>query len=617
MCGFNGFISKGDLRINKELESRLGLTIARRGPDSLSCLNYEENECRFWFQHARLSIIDLELRSNQPYEKKGLTLVYNGEIYNYKEIRNELKSKGIQFDTESDTEVLLEAYLFWGESCLEKFVGMFAFAIHNVKTQELLLARDRVGVKPVYYAISDSGISFSSDLIAISKMPGVKAKMNLDEIQGYFLRGYFRQGSTALEGVYSLLPGSIVKIDLNTFKCRTEAYWSPQSYFPQEKLSNEAEVLHELESVLVKAFGYRMVSDVPVGVFLSGGIDSSVVAGILKKKIKVDFQTFTIGFEDSKYDESQFAERISQHLGVKNNKLIATPSEIRNVFEDYLEAFDEPFCDSSALPTMLVSRLASRHAKVVLSSDGGDELFGGYENYSKGNEYWKLLHGTSRSKVIRFLIQCLVPEFNSPKLTQLMKAKRFSEAKSQLDMHALLETDFSAFRILKNTNYTNGSSGFGLGDLNDRLVYDLSYYLPGDILKKVDRSTMYYSIEGREPLLDHNIFEFMSKVDESLKIFNGNKKYLLKKIAYSYIPEDLLNRPKKGFSLPLDKILRNDFLMYERFMDTLSEENYEQELFDSNQIKIMMNDFHNYRYTNFRALWKLFGYVNWKKNRLQ
>ncbi len=622
MCGFNGVISRNDLDSTDSLNNSKKF-IQRRGPDSFDYCQYSGKENNFYFNHARLSIIDLNVSSNQPFEKKGFTLVFNGEIYNYKEIKKELISAGVDFITNSDTEVVLESYKFWGINCLQKFIGMFAFAIHDIEKNKVVLVRDRAGVKPLYYYNDESKIIFSSDQYALKYLSKKQFELNLHSVNRFFEVGYADNNSTYLKGVNKVESGTYVTFDLDSYKLSVTTYWDPAKFFNRQNQQKEDQILESLEEILASSFDYRMVSDVPVGVFLSGGYDSSIVSAILKKRLNHDITAYTIGFSDSKFDESKYAAEVAKHLGINHKSYTCSFEDTKELFSKLVDVYDEPFGDSSAIPTLLVSKYASEDVKVVLSADGGDEIFGGYHKYisaMKAQQKMTLLPAFLKNNIHKIPSKYLVAPLN------LLSRKKIhfnhiEKLKNILTQNSLLEISNSLI-VNPNSNIFNDDFNRRINDdkivgLNSLLLYDYKNYMESDILKKVDRATMYYSIEGREPLIDHRIFEYMAGVDEKYKIHNGQKKYLLKQITHKYIPRQIMDRPKMGFGIPINKMIHDDKELFQLFFDTISDSEIEKlDFLNMKELVTCKNQYKKNYEHNYISLWYLFNFINWN-NKIQ
>lgn len=538
IAGFWDYRYKGQYELT-ETVIRMRDTLTHGGPDDAG--DWTDPSRGLAFGHRRLSIIDLSAGGHQPMRYRDTVIVYNGEVYNYPEIRADLEREGYGFDSGSDTEVILKAYDRWGTNCLDRFRGMWAFALWNGRTESLLLCRDRVGVKPLYWSYKDGLLIFASELKAFHKHPGFSKSLDRHAAQLYFQYGYIPAPHAIFQDVRKLRPGHWLTAD-RTGAIRETAYWSvKESYirgFSEEgrrrwNQKTEKEVEDELEQQLVDSFRLRLVSDVPVGIFLSGGIDSSAVAALLQTHSGRPLKTFTIGFYGKKsYDEAPSAGKIANHLGTEHVEHYFDPKEVAEILEKIPLLYDEPFGDSSALPTYLVSSVARRHVKVALSADGGDELFHGYGFYRRAFPAWThpVIRWMSGSRWKRFVLDPLEKKFRAGRVTAFYPSRLRR-----------------ALALLRDIDFRDG------WDVPSGLMYsDFVGYLADDILVKVDRATMGVALEGREPFLDHRLVEYVTQMPIEYKFRNGVSKYLLKKILYRYIPEPLMRRPKHGFSIPLD-----------------------------------------------------------------
>jgi asparagine synthase (glutamine-hydrolysing) len=632
MCGILACINYNK-KVFNNIEEATGF-LNKRGPDYTGKYQFELFDSFVTLVHTRLSIIDLSDAANQPFKSFDgkWSIVFNGEIYNYQEIKIELIGAGYKFISNSDTEVIINSFDKWGIKCLNKFIGMFSFVICNHLNGDIFIVRDRTGVKPLYYEYNENGINISSDLNSLMKL-SLKSKndLNYSAIPLFLKYGYLSSSYNFINGINKLDPGSYIEYNLKNNNFEIINYWNPISPF-QKSLTNdltEPEVLVKLEELLVSACEYRMVSDVPVGIFLSGGYDSSLVTALLAKSSKYNLNTFSIGFENAEYDESEYARNVANHLGVNFNKYICTESDAISIIPSLVKVYDEPFGDSSAIPTLLVSKLASNDVKVVLSADGGDEVFGGYTRYTSSlNNY------SSLKKVPEFVLKCIskIPKNILQKPISYLAGKNLNEthllkfdtllsSSSVLDFNDImgsLNYSFAfddSFKDLSRSSFL-GESRFKsisqLGDLNSMLLYDYMVYLEADILRKVDRATMYHSIEGREPLLDHRIYEFMANLPDHFKIRNNVKKYILKEITHKYIPKHLMDRPKKGFSLPLNDWCHKNKDLKQLFFDTLNEKSIKKlSVLKIKEIEVLKNKFLEDGNSHFVFLWYLFNYVRW------
>jgi asparagine synthase (glutamine-hydrolysing) len=567
MCGIAGFVD-----FNKNLEEKdlrkMTKAISHRGPDGDGHLMWNTPNANVGFGHRRLAIIDLSDAGRQPKRIDGYTLTFNGEIYNYKEIKDELKLLGHSFTSASDTEVLLRAFDQWGIDAVKKCIGMFAFALHDEREGKVFLFRDRVGVKPLYIYHENDCILFASELKSFHQVSKFKKVINTKAVSLFMQYGYIPAPYSIFQSCEKLLPGHYQEIDLNEKTTITKSYWQiDDSNTVKSGKANE----EELNSLLVSSFEYRTVSDVPIGIFLSGGIDSSILAGILQSNSSSKLNTYTIGFEDSKYDESGYAKDVAKYLGTKHHEHICTLDDAKKVIPSLPKIFDEPFGDSSAIPTLLVSQVASADVKVVLSSDGGDELFAGYTRYKRAlsildkiDNIPKFTHNILGSIIPSILSRDVFSNINSNSINKYLKlgnALKSATPAGVLDQIVqYLPCQLNDKILTEGNNHSVYFNAFSdkSNELNDLLKADFKYYLPDDILVKVDRATMHHSLEGRDPFLDHRLVEYAFNLPFEFKYKQNELKYLLKQEAYKYVPKELLDRPKMGFGIPVYKWLKND-----------------------------------------------------------
>ncbi len=556
MCGIVGFNCKD----SKKLESMMN-SIRHRGPDDSGTFESKN----FSLGHVRLSILDLSSHGHQPMHYKNLSMVYNGEIYNFKEIKEELKTYGYKFNSYSDSEVVLKAYHKWGVDAINRFIGMFAIAIYDNISLELTLIRDRVGVKPLYYYFDGRDFVFGSELKPIIEFFRDKKELKIskDALFEYFKVGYISSNLSIFENCYKVPAGNYLIFNTQKSKIEIKEYWSILPFFKLPKFQkSEEELIDELESILIKAFRYRMVSDVPVGIFLSGGVDSSIVASILQKHYG-NIHTFTIGFKEEKYNEAKYAKEVAEYIGTTHTEKYLDISGAKDILDRFVEIYDEPFGDSSGIPTTLVSQVArDTDVKVVLSADGGDEIFCGYRRYwtinNIGNKIFKVPYTIRRGtnsimnligdKNISKVITNSNIEFKYKLIHKILK-----NSNSWRDIYLAL-TSYDIDGLLdfeKKIDENSFEIGEKIAPMQGMMLWDYHRYMVDDILTKVDRATMSLSIEGREPLLDHNIAEFMAQVPFEMKYKNGDSKYLLKKVLERYIPKEMIYRKKMGFGIPI------------------------------------------------------------------
>lgn len=634
MCGIIGLIDYKK-SVTPDEFSAFRDSLSHRGPDSGdSCFISQDDCANIMLGHRRLAIIDLSANGNQPMYFDTFIIVFNGEVYNYREIKRELTKEGFSFDTESDTEVVLKAYAFWREKALDKFIGMFSIAIYDTQTQKIFLARDRVGVKPLFYYLSDDHFAFASELKAIEKLSRNNRKLNYRALNAYLNFGYISAPNTIWENFYKLEPGHYAEYSIIDKSFRSIQYWDVFAFYKSDRNTlTYDDAKYELKELFKSAFKYRTISDVPVGVFLSGGYDSSLVAAILQKETNTQLHTFSIGFENKKFDESKYASQVGKYLETKHTEYICTEHEAQNIIPKLSYYYDEPFGDSSSIPTILVSKIASLDVKVALSADGGDEIFCGYNkytnalkaNFSKKNipsfirpvasEVFKL----SSSKTLSYLLKKSINDDTIEKFSYMIRKSltpyQFMEVISRSSLHASSVLNPDLIESQKNT-YVNPfdliQSIDELSDINKMMAMDFKTYLPDDILTKVDRATMSVSIEGREPLLDHRIIEFAATMPDEFKLKNGCKKYILKDIVHEMIPKNLMQRPKMGFGVPVVDWMRND--LRELFWDTITDGvKKNNDIFNSMQIEMMLKKYANGDNSYFVLLWYLFVFFQWDK----
>jgi asparagine synthase (glutamine-hydrolysing) len=624
MCGIAGYI---DYRINttsKEILAKMTNVLSHRGPDDVNTEVFELDNCSFGMGHRRLSIIDISSLGRQPMSYKNrFTIVYNGEIYNYKEIKNELENYGHSFISNSDTEVLMAAYDQWGISFISKLIGMFAFVLFDSLTNDVFIVRDRAGVKPLYFYSKDGLYLFASELKSFHQHDDFVPNLDYNSLVLYLTYGHVSGTNCIFQNCEKVEPGHYFHLNLNSKKLTKHKYWDVYTYYEKPDINiSEEEIIEETHRILNSACQYRMVSDVPVGVFLSGGYDSSLVTSLIQSNTSSKISTFSIGFEDVQYNEAPFAKAVANHLGTNHNELICTPEDAINIIPKIPYYFDEPFGDSSAIPTMLVSKFAKESVSVALSADAGDEVFVGYKKY----DGIKNLYNKSRfiPKNISTIINNSIRHTKS-----FLPGRKFdylSELGSKCAINNIMDANKYAVQYF-NSESLNSLISFKIKtvetyydlppNLRDResieniLAIDYKTYLPDDILTKVDRATMSVSLEGREPLLDHRIIEWAAMIPINVKYKAANKKYILKKIVHDYIPETIMDRPKKGFSIPLHIWFKKELSGYfEHYfsMDFITK----QGIFHKAHIDLILYDYKNLNSMKaFNKLWILLVFQMW------
>lgn len=598
MCGIVGIWDFKN-KINPEILKRMSDILKHRGPDDTGL--FIDEKSNLGLAHRRLSIIDLSERGHQPMaaDNGSLQIVHNGEIYNFKEIRKELEKKGYKFFSNSDTEIILKSYQEKRIEAVKKFRGMFAFALWDSSKEQLILVRDRTGIKPLYYYFDGNLFIFASEIKAIISHPRVKKELNLGALHLFLQLGYIPTPYSIFKNIHKLEPGHCLILDKDK-KIKKIKYWDVFDFYLKQlnyKEKPENEIIEELEEILTESFKLRMVADVEVGHFLSGGLDSSLVAAILTKRLGFKLKTFTIGFPEARYNEAEYAKRVADYLGTDHHELYCTEKETMEIMPKLAEIYDEPFGDHSGIPTYLLSQFARKYVKVSLSADGGDETFCGYDRYWVINSLFQKLH-----KIPGFLLKpglsmfkLLSPEILSIFLPgQIITKKKVYKLRRKINKLKEIAKNpsdlISFYRLLgfgfwkepelsglvatsprpggEGTFFDQDSRIKHLDNLTRMQAIDYKTYLTDDILVKVDRAAMAVGLEGREPLLDHKIIEYVAQLPIDLKYRKRVSKYILRKVLYKYVPKELVERPKQGFTIPLEKWLRGDLkFLLDKYLD--------------------------------------------------
>jgi asparagine synthase (glutamine-hydrolysing) len=600
MCGISGFYSFSKKFSAEELHAMTD-ELAHRGPDASGY--FSDEVCSLG--HRRLSIIDLSSNANQPMHSADgrYVMVYNGEVYNYHEIAAEMRQRfKTEFSTSSDSEVLLEAYAQYGPEFLQKLNGMFALAIYDKVKQEIFICRDRIGIKPVYYFWDGENFAFASELKSLTKLSFIPKELDRNAIYHFLHLGFISAPQSIYHAIKKLEAGSWMKISRGNLE--TTKYWDINSHVSDKVISNEKEAIVKLSDLLMSSVQYQLKSDVPFGVFLSGGIDSSLVTANAVNLSGVKVNTFSIGFKENRYNESFYAKAVAKHLGTNHHEFIVSYDDAIGLIDNIFDAYSEPFADSSSIPTMLVSKLARKHVTVTLSGEGGDELFLGYGAYQWARrlnnpfirpfrrQAGKLI-GSAGGKYQRY-----ERYFNYPS-EDLQYSHTLSQELyyfSHDEINHLVSDDF---KKAERWNNIEPFSRFGVeiehlkrpvNAMEKQAIFDLHFYLQADLLTKVDRASMRYSLETRVPYLDHRIIEFSLNLSPELKYKNDTTKYILKEILYQYVPQKFFERPKQGFAIPLEEWLKKEL----KFLvdDFLSEEVIRKyDLVDYNYVKELKADF--------------------------
>jgi asparagine synthase (glutamine-hydrolysing) len=622
MCGILGLVNFESSINNTLFESALD-SLSHRGPDNKGILHLNIHKASIALGHRRLSILDLSTAGNQPFTSTDsrFTIVHNGEVYNFREIREDLLKKGYSFRSDTDTEVILYAYQEWGTECVHHFLGMFSFAILDAKEQTLILFRDRFGVKPLYILQEKNSFIFASELKAIKPF---MSNMTLSKQAAYYVMkcGYIPAPLSVFESVKKVKPGHFIELNLKTRKYKSTCYWNLKSFYekPKKQISI-ADSIKDIKRLLINTISLRLVSDVPVGIFLSGGLDSSIVTAIIAKELGKKVQTFTIGFDEKEQDESGFAKDIASYLGTNHLEKICTEKDALQILEKQYEFFDEPFGDSSSLPTMIISQFSRQHVKVSLSADGGDELFAGYTRYFSSSTFFNLLQKNkclawaayAGLKTLRYLSYTTI-DHKLARVEHILHSHKTGRSASKIRPAHM--SDFSLKRLLKNFKNKDDTTYFSqsfntISGKNQMLALDSLTYLPDDILVKVDRASMSTSLESREPFLDHRLLEYLAQLPFGHKAHQNLQKYLLKEIAYTYIPKHLLDRPKKGFSVPLVKWLLGPLKLQVEAL--LTEEICKaHNIFNFNEVSRIKSQFYRKpNLNNATQLWHIYNYNLW------
>lgn len=593
MCGICGFVSRR--QISLEQLKQMNDTMVHRGPnDSGEEIFAGRDGYGVGMAQRRLSILDLSVLGHQPMHScdDRLVIAYNGEIYNFLELRQALSD--YPFKSKCDTEVILAAYLKWGISCVERFQGMFAIALYDREKGELYLARDRIGKKPLYYWQDGDNLVFASELKPIMACPGFPKKIRRDVLKRFLYQQCINEPDAVFEHVYKVEPGQMMRF--RSGKLFKHKYWDIAKVYhakKQQAVGSYQEAKEELKAILKDAVSKRLIADVPVGAFLSGGYDSSLVTAIAQEVSSEPVKTYSIGFNEERYNEAKYAKEVAAHLGTQHTELYIDERAMFDMVASIPQYYDEPFADSSQIPSMLVAGLAAKDVTVVLSGDGGDEFFCGYNIYDNVAQAQKLdVLGRMTYRV------CQMPPFRKiglfdklPFKVQVVAGNHDIQTKTQLGgrtyikvIDQMLPDGGVPFKYPIESRYHEPDWQAR------RMLLDEETYLPGDILCKVDRATMKYSIEARCPILDVNVMEYSYRLPHAYKYANGVKKRILKDIAYDYIPKELLDRPKVGFGVPLDAWMRGP--LREELLDMCSVDYLrKQGIFDAQYVHDFISEY--------------------------
>jgi asparagine synthase (glutamine-hydrolysing) len=625
MCGIAGFI---DFQGNTGLDVLKKMTDAmtHRGPDDAGYEVYDASGVTIGFGQRRLSILDLSPLGHQPMHFGDLAVDFNGEIYNFKEIRKELEDKGYSFVSWSDTEVILKGYHCWGMEVVKKFIGMFAIVLYDRAKGKVIMIRDRAGVKPFYWYRKGDILLFGSELKALFEHPGFEKRIDANSLALFLQYSYIPAPHCIFRDTFKLLPGHYLVLELGSRQEELVKYWDVFDAYNKPKLDlSDREAIDETDRLLKNAYEYRMVADVPVGIFLSGGYDSTSVAALLQTGRTERLKTFTIGFHEDEFNEAPEAKKIAGYLGTDHTEWYLTSKEAAGVLDRLPGIYDEPFADNSTVPTVLVSQLAREQVKVALSADGGDEIFGGYHKFNQAERFTTKMPGVIQRVISSGM--SMVPPDHIPYFSRKYNfATRYEKMKliwkSQDPVQAvkyisqyITESEVTSFLGRDFERYHTFFEDGGLLEKNDGVVnrllaVDYKTFLVDNNLVKVDRATMSVSLEGREPMLDHRVVEFVAQLPSSLKIRDGVNKWLLKQIVHKYVPRELMERPKRPFIAPLLVWFRED--LREQLKYYLSEGSLGKTgMFDPGPIVKLRDRYLAGDRVNYQKLWQVLIFQLW------
>ncbi|WP_299336504.1 asparagine synthase (glutamine-hydrolyzing) [uncultured Psychroserpens sp.] len=605
MCGIYGSTLPYS---EQQVKDKLKRT-AFRGPDKMGWQTYK-NKHNVIFGHNRLSIIDLDHRSDQPFTYSDkIHIAFNGEIYNFQTLKHELHQKGYSFRTTSDTEVICAAYLEYGEECIHHFNGMFAFVIYDEIKQCFFGARDRLGQKPFYYYHNGKDFEFSSQLSSI-QMFNDNLTISKDAIGYYLSWGNVPDPMSIFNEIKKLKAGHSLNFDLNTGDIKIKQYWDIDYHGTHKYKGSFKDAKGDLDSLLKDAVKKRLFADVPVGVFLSGGVDSSLVAALANETSTSKVKTFSVKFNEKGFDESVYAQQVADHLKTEHQVIECNYNEGIDLIENFSYYYDEPFSDSSAIPSMLLSKHTRQKVTVALSGDAGDESFIGYHRYdwiTNGNKLLKI------PRLVRKMAAPIVkmsPNYRHKIISEVLKVKDVNDAY----LMAMTGTDSSWYDF---PNYAKVDEQKYLRHTHKGLLervsdFDLKTYLNWDINTKVDRASMAYSLEVRAPLLDYRVVEFARSLPTNFKMQGSNKKRLLKEVLYDYVPEKIFDRPKAGFTMPFANWFREDLKDF--VLDELNDESLmDIPLIHQDKIKTIINEHMTNKRNRYPIIWKLLVLKQWLK----
>lgn len=557
MCGITGFIDHTHVLNEQDLKTASSV-LQHRGGNGNGFIFDQKEHYTLGIANERLATIDLNTKAQQPLTSTcgKYSISFNGSIYNYLELRETLIKYGVIFSTLSDTEVIIESYKKWGYGAFEKLDGSFAFVILDRKLNQLLIAKDEIGAKPLYYYKTKGFYAFASEIRALLTYPNIEKKVNKNAISTYFKYGYFLGEETIYQDIYKCKKGYLTVVDIHSGNNYDTPLKRKKTY-PEVKVDpneTEGQVLDKIEEFLTESILKRNVADVPGGVLLSGGYDNATVAAILQKNQSRRIKTFTVGFEGEKFDQAPQARKIAEHLKTNHHEFYLDKKEAYDILLDLPNVFDEPIGDSGAIPLLFIAKKVNKDVKMLLGAEGGDELFGGYRTYGRAIKF----DAIEQSKAPKFLKDLLI---------KILK-KSSEKTKAVIDAEGLLHkyieinacfTDGQISRLVNDEQKTTQKITHEAHTIKDLLIYDLHNYLPNDLLFKSDRCFMHFNVDNRDALLNMELINYLSTLNPEWFIKDGEQKYLLKKITNKYIPAHLMDEPKKGFAIPLASWLKTSF----------------------------------------------------------
>ena len=648
MCGITGFFQRNIYDNNMvDVLNKMSDAIIHRGPDTKGI--WYNQQKKIYFGHRRLSILDLSTNGDQPMisSSQRYVLIFNGEIYNHREIRKDLEKYSINWKGHSDTETLIEAIEFLGlPTTLDRVVGMFAFALWDNKDNKLVLARDRLGEKPLYYGWCDQSFIFSSELKSLKKFKNFTNPISKEALNYYTMYNYIPAPLSIYEDIFKLEPGFYLEIsdkNINEKIVFKKRYWNIEVSYQKNSnnlIVNKHAAINELETLLTNSIKNQMFCDVPYGSFLSGGLDSSLVTSIMQKISRNPIQTFSIGYEDKDFDESKNASKIANFLKTSHNEIIVSPKDCLDVIPKIPTIYDEPFADSSQIPTYIISKFASLKAKVILTGDGADELFGGYNRYTLTPLVWKKISWLPfefRKLVGKFIYKIpnkflekivdiflfnfifkkkqnhLVSKIKKMSL-RLINCRNIEDFLNDLTLIWQIDDNINLHKKYTDINQHNYGFNFSTGNqITDIMFQDLNNFLPNDILCKVDRAAMSNSLETRIPFLDHEIVNFSFRIPLNMKIKDKKGKWIIRELLSKNIPKKLFDRPKSGFEIPISNWLRGPLKDWGE--DLLDEKQIkEQGNFDYEKILQFWKEHQSGKQNWSPRIWSILMFQSWYKN---